>query len=232
MSNAKKSLKKRRLYDKEKLGMYGSMGNGSIKINFIQFNMSISALDSIGLVSEIPGSEKWPVRQLFQRDIDQSRVEQEIMPYFEDPNYVKFFNPLTIAVLPIDSHGRLRSSLKEEEDNPAENFQKAFSVSGFYKVSYDEEDPPQALLEWNTEKIKLIAIDGQHRLSALKRLKDKLSQNPSDEKLTNVDFTNWSIPIALLTMGHAADISTTPAVIEKTRQIFVTINVTIQQKST
>ncbi|QCF27481.1 hypothetical protein soil367_16975 [Hydrocarboniclastica marina] len=216
-------------YDKELLGIFGHLGNEQSKVKFIQLNLGTDELDLLGLVSEIPGSEQWSIRQLFQRDIDEDRVEDEIIPYFKDPSTVKFFNPLTIAVLPIDNHGQLCSDLVEEDvdvdsADSSRNFSHAYAVDGFYRVSHDAGVTKYGLLHWDTSKVKLIAIDGQHRLYALKRLLGVFRQNPSDEALGKVGFKSWKIPIVLVTLGHSSQIHSTEGLLEKTRGIFVTIN--------
>lgn len=223
-ANVKKKRQNKRKYEKTMMGFMGSLGEEQNRINYIQLNIPVQELDILGLVSEIPGSEKWPIRQLFQRDIDVERVTNEIMPYFKDPSLVKFFNPLTVAVLPIDMKGELQGDLIEKEVEPAENFESAFAIDEFYRVSYDNEEPPFAELAWSPSKVKLIAIDGQHRLSALKRLYARFQQNPGDKELVDVGFSSWSIPIVVVTVGHASEEKTTEGILEKTRNIFVTIN--------
>lgn len=220
--NKKKVHKKG--YEKSLIGVHGTIGQGDLLVNYIQLNLKVTDLDLLGLVSEIPGSEKWPIRQLFQRDIDKERVTKDIIPYFQNDSIVKFFNPLTIAVLPIDSAGRYDGGLSEHEDDPHEGYEKAFSIPSLYKVSYDELESTQAIIEWNTSKVKLIAIDGQHRLSALKRLYGLFKQDPLNQSLARIGFANWSVPIVLVAVGHEASGVSAESILEKTRSIFVTIN--------
>jgi hypothetical protein len=40
---------------------------------------------------------------LFQREIDHERVENEIIPYFQDENKIKYFSPITLILLPTDN---------------------------------------------------------------------------------------------------------------------------------
>src|SRR5512140_1280555 len=90
-------------YDRKRLGYFGELGEGAnISIKFIQTAISKKDLDEISLVQSIPGSETWRVRDLFQRDVDQNRVLDEILPYLQDTEKVKFFNPLTLVLLPMD----------------------------------------------------------------------------------------------------------------------------------
>lgn len=211
-------------YDRSLMGLIGKMGSKDSSITYLQVNLQVSELDLLGLVSDIPGSEKWPIRQLFQRDIDSERVKQDIIPYFLDSQMAKFFNPLTIAVLPIDSHGSFSSIGSERECQPDPDYHKAFALDTSYKVSYAD-DGPWALIQWQSSKVKLIAIDGQHRLSALKRIYALYQQNPADPKILAAEFSNWIIPVVLVTLGHKeAGNLQADALLERTRNIFVTIN--------
>jgi hypothetical protein len=48
------------------------------------------------LVEDIPGSENWGYNAIFQRDIDEDRVKEELLEeYLLVPDKFKFFNPLT-----------------------------------------------------------------------------------------------------------------------------------------
>jgi hypothetical protein len=219
---------KLRRYDKSLEGIIGKLGAKDSSINYLQVNLPIKDLDLLGLVSEIPGSEKWPIRQLFQRDIDTERVKSDLIPYFLDSAMSKFFNPLTIAVLPFDHTGSVNSVSSEVSCDPEadqnEFFTKAFALDGYYRVSSGS-GAQWATIEWDSSRVKLIAIDGQHRLSALKRIHAMYLQDPSNPRLVEADFSNWVIPIVLVTVGHKehGGISSS-ALLERTRNIFVTIN--------
>ena len=95
------------------------------------------------------------------------------MPYFYNPTKIKFFNPLTIVLLPVDHRGQVLSSVHESQRND-DTYMKdrtsvVFEADDFYKVIETPAAPEFARIEWNSSKVKLIAVDGQHRLSALKR---------------------------------------------------------------
>ena len=55
-------------YNQSLYGFYGELGKSHFGVRFIQTALHVSDLDKITLVSEIPDSEKWPIRELFQRD--------------------------------------------------------------------------------------------------------------------------------------------------------------------
>ena len=95
------------VYNKTKFGYFGELGTGAhAHLRFLQTALSVEDLDSVTLIENIPGSETWDVRDLFQRDVDKERVTREILPYLKDKTKVKFFNPLTLALLPLASSGQ------------------------------------------------------------------------------------------------------------------------------
>src|SRR4051794_38872800 len=90
-------------YSQKKLGYFGELGAGAnARVMFLQTAITRDELDDITLIENIPGSEKWDVRDLFQRDVDKVRVQQSIVPWLQDKSTVKFFNPLTLILLPLD----------------------------------------------------------------------------------------------------------------------------------
>ena len=50
-----------------------------------------------------------------------------------------------------------------------ENKWESLEREGYYRVRWIEGNPQYAEIEWNDIRSRLVAIDGQHRLSALKR---------------------------------------------------------------
>src|ERR1051326_3622821 len=90
-------------YNKQKYGYFGELGHGAhARIRFLQSAVTKDELDHITLIENIPGSERWDIRDLFQRDVDMTRVEESILPYLRDPTKVKFFNPITLVLLPLN----------------------------------------------------------------------------------------------------------------------------------
>jgi hypothetical protein len=75
-----------------------------IPIRYFLTSIPIGSLgDCFRLVEDIPGSENWGYNAIFQRDIDEDRVKEELLEeYLLVEDKFKFFNPLTIALLPFD----------------------------------------------------------------------------------------------------------------------------------
>ena len=93
---------------------------------------------------------------------------------------------------------------------------------GFYRIQWIEQNEQYARLKWDDTRSKLVAIDGQHRLSALKRfLVDHNAGVARDE------FMSWRIPV-IVVFFRAMDQQEPPSVLEVVRNIFIYINTQAQ----
>lgn len=214
-------------YPNFKYGVCGELGDGAnAKIRFLQTVIKATDLDSIKLIANIAGSERWDVRDLFQRDVDTSRVNDEILPYLIDPSKVKFFNPLTLVVLPMDEDKEnILKELEcvepvslEVEDQPATVYER----KGFFRL-IEWEDGGFGKMEWNGERCNVVAIDGQHRLSALKEWHSMVNRPDG------ADLKTWKIPVVLLSLSKINPDESTANLLEIVRRTFVYINKKAQQ---
>ena len=215
-----------RVYNESLSGVFGEFGSGADAHAFyLQAAMSPAELDNIDLVSDIPGSEQWPIRALFQRDIDTARVTDGLIPYLRDTSQVRFFNPLTLTLLPMDEDGHTilaempaitggRQSLDGREWRTLER-------PDFYRFRWTDDAAQYGVLEWNTQRSRLVAIDGQHRLFGLKRL--------WDDPLPKSDFLKWRIPVVVVSFRGDEGGATAPSVLDTVRSIFVSINTNAQE---
>ena len=205
-------------------GFYGELGSDDAnQVVFLQTAITPDELDMISLIGDIPGSRKWSVRDLFQRDVDVKRVEDGLIPYFKDESKVKFFNPITLTMLMMDGDEIIRDlppmTIKPNvEDGNSNRRYNMVEAKGFFrfKIPLNRSGDPsyyQSSLEWNSRKVKIVAIDGQHRLTALKLYKE---DNPRQ------DFQNWSIPAVLFSVKQGA--TTNTSLLDIIRSIFIYIN--------
>jgi hypothetical protein len=212
-------------YDSSFSGHYGELGVGRYGVRFIQSAVSVGDLDKLKLISQLPGSERWPIRNLFQRDVDQLRVINEIAPYFEEEQAIKFFNPLTIVLLPCDSSNVVLPGVKETQSVDREYFKgleaKVFEAEGFYRIITLPESPEYSAIYWKTDRVWALAVDGQHRLSALKHLKTVKGEQA--KRLHSVGFHAWSIPVVVIVFPPVSD-TKSQYLLDNCRDIFVTIN--------
>lgn len=213
-----------RQYDRSIPGVYGEFGAGAAAQAFyIQSALSPAQLGWVSLISEIAGSERWPVRDLFQREVDIERVTSGLLPYLQESDKIKFFNPLTLTILPMDASGqRVLKDMPEVEEGPVDLDGRAWQSlerRDLYRLRWIEDHPEFAILDWNDARSKLVAIDGQHRLSALKRLL-RDANSPAYK-----DLMTWRIPIVVVSFRSRDGEEQGPSnVLEVVRSIFVYIN--------
>jgi hypothetical protein len=209
-------------YNRSKSGFYGELGEGAnAKIRFLQTAISREELDTITLIENIPGSERWDVRDLFQRDVDKERVTHAILPYLKDREKVKFFNPLTLILLPLDSETfsvekELIHVAPEERSENGHEY-TVFERPHYYEFKKHKSNPAYSELRWNDQKVRIVAIDGQHRLSALKRWKDEPGEGA-------IELGRWTIPVVVLGVFKADGGAASASLLEIVRNTFVYIN--------
>ena len=145
------------------------------------FNTNISIRDlhtTVRLMSQIEGIEKWGFEALFQRSISWARVEEIVTRYLKSPSRFKFFPPVTLALLPV-SNGRLdcdypHPTPTSERNGPYEVWGMPGLEIRFFLPNdgVRSESKQIAMLKWDTSRFSAVAIDGQHRIAALKHYRD------------------------------------------------------------
>jgi hypothetical protein len=175
--------------------IFGSYSMSARTIPYFQVSLSFrDAARYLTLVDDLPGASSmdWRVEELFQRDIDWNRVEKGIIPYLQDHDRPQFFNSLSIALIP-----RQESQLKGFDDSPhwappALDDEGRFDPDaikcfgplrcGYWGPWDDPKDSSASFgeLAWNIDQIAAVAIDGQHRLAAIKELERTSQQQILD----------------------------------------------------
>jgi DGQHR domain-containing protein len=206
-----------RTYSKEQSGYIGELGPGNnTRLIYLQTAFSADQLDAIELIQNIEGSETWKVRDLFQRDVDQQRVDA-LKKYLQSPERPTFFNPLTLVLLPHNENGEIETELHmptTSDENGDVEYHNT-ELPGFFQFKRNKMEGAYSTLQWNPNKIKIVAIDGQHRLKALKDWYEE--ENGEDQMRT------WSIPVVILGLLKIED-EQAPSPINVMRTTFVDIN--------
>ena len=211
-------------YNHRLSGVYGQFGTGAgVHAFYLQSALTPSQLDLVSLISDLRGSERWPVRDLFQRDVDNERITESLLPYLQDGEKIKFFNPLTLTLLPISENGDFvlpQMPMEEAESTMREDDREwdYFERKNYHRMRWVKDNPQYALLEWSDTRTKLVAIDGQHRLSALKRFW------ADHDATVHKDFSTWRIPVVIISFRVGTGRTKPPSVLEVVRNIFVYIN--------
>lgn len=152
--------------------------------------------------------------ELFQRQIDIERVKREIVEgYLRVPNKIKFFNSLTIVLLPKNKEGKIVSTFENYENNDPSipdpqfgEFDKFFAAGqaadkksvfgGVQFVTTKTEN--LARLRWDMRRVDAVAVDGQHRLRAL-----KLWMEGKNNQLSDIERPT-RVPIIFLMLHESA----------------------------
>ena len=169
---------------------------------YFTINMTLQeAADSLMLVSEYPGVEslEWDLEELYQRDVNWKRVERKIYPYLENKDKPQFFNSLTVVLLPKNGN-TIEESYSDSVDWKAPEFTSAYAktqkvgpINFAYFENWDnvkDTGSRAGRIKWNKRNTFSVALDGQHRLAAIKKY---VEQNQQSSKL---DETR--IPVILL----------------------------------
>ena len=210
--------------------IFGRYSHSHFEVPYFQVSMSFGDISTyLKLVSEMPGASamNWRVEELFQRDIDWGRVTRKIVPYLKQQEQPHFFNSLTIALLPI-RNGSIADYSAREFHPPALDNEQDLEVRhfgplscGYWQAWTQPEDDNARLgqLCWNTQEVCGVAIDGQHRLAAIKEL--------------GATTGTSSVPVILVvlhpTLGYVGN--GIAAVIATLRRLFIDLNKHAQKVS-
>ncbi len=151
--------------------------------------------------------------ELFQRNIDPERVRREIVDGFlRNPTKLKFFNSLTFVILPKDAKGQILTDFQDVEgSDPAIPFDGQDEFDSFFKESENTKKSifggvqfvaTQAAalsrLRWDANTVDVVAVDGQHRLKAL-----KLWMESNNNELA-ATAKNTRVPVIFLLLHESA----------------------------
>jgi hypothetical protein len=150
--------------------------------------------------------------ELFQRQIDIDRVRREIVDgYLRSPTKLKFFNSITIVLLPKDEGGKITSSFEDYANNDppipdpsSGKFDENFKSGGFKKIIFGGVQfvttPAENIsrLRWDVNRVDAVAVDGQHRLKAI-----KLWMEGKNQQLSEIERPT-RIPVIFLLLHNRA----------------------------
>lgn len=188
-----------------------SSGNRASSVLYLQTYSAagIDGSEEQKLSSELrPFREVFPVtelalNQLMQRDLDDNRVATEMIPYLlGDGKFShRFFPPILACIVPIKGRAiePLYLTRKDSEPEPIEGdllyerlsteyWDEDTMIRGFRfnrerrKQGSVWEHYTGASLDINTQRCRLVIIDGQHRAMALLALHRKFAGWPNDAK--------------------------------------------------
>ena len=131
---------------------------------------------------EVFNAEELTFDELLQRDLDDSRVAHDLIPYLlgASGSRAKFFPPILAVIVP-----RKQGNTGIEEFYPTPNIQNGLieeygDLFNFEQITWQDSPTPVASLSYNRQRSAFIIVDGQHRAMAVLALHRQLSDSWGD----------------------------------------------------
>lgn len=184
------------------------------------------ARNEFTLIEKIPAMarDESTVAELFQRDIDWKRIDDDLVRYLRNDSRPQFFNALTLALLPKEGDAFATNYETDTDFDPLPDSDlepTAVQIGGIQLQYYKDSGETAGKLRWDSKQIYAVAVDGQHRLAAIMELGDKPDPKKRDRTL---------IPAIILVPHPDAglELPTEPTVQQTTtntlRRIFIDLN--------
>jgi hypothetical protein len=177
------------VFDRNLDGVYGHFKTkDSFKLDYLLTSIRTEKLSYLETASEVLDLEMIKFEELVQRDIDYVRVHREIVGDYlkQGANRVIFFPPLMVTLIGIEKGHPIKHYTTVEATVEDSEFVTTYDRSRFQvRLNITEEETPHSIsdgkrtffyvnyaatLKYNSDKVRLVVLDGQHRLMALKRL--------------------------------------------------------------
>lgn len=223
-------------------GSFGvSKTSTSFDLNFVLSTLPVARISELETAATALGGQFDSFNDLLQRDIDMERVSSIANEYLENSRPgARFFPPLLVSIIPFDREAMTdgRSSITDQfsviEETTQDGWIKktwdetSFEINlasgdGDIKINHEGQIrsvySTSCMLRWNSRQVKLVVIDGQHRLSAIKKL-----YNDPEKRAILLDM---HIPVCIVFPPNAVkDNPRGERIREILRDLFVTINKT------
>jgi hypothetical protein len=164
---------------------------------------------------------------LFQRDISWERVETDILGYLNNPTRPQFFNALTVALLPSHADslgGDFGPGLGLPPIPNDSGLGKPLELGGVQIQYYDSDvdvSSGAGKLRWATKQVDAVAVDGQHRLAAIKRFVKQAKREQWADASVPVIFLIADERVGFKTPHNPGDRSKTVSAL---RSVFIDLN--------
>ena len=219
--------------------LWGSFDSDSWRLPYLMTTLSFAeAADYLNVAQEIPGEDEadWTIDELYQREIDWVRVKGDLVRYLRSDD-AKFLNALTVVIMPQKKNSPALNTVFADNiawkapanlayDCPTEYVLGPIKF-GFHGNALDsngalnphETGVVSGIFSWNKDEVVAVAIDGQHRLAAIKEIR----KNPPQDS----DVMKSRVPVLFLIFDPKFGF-VTPAVnsddIGILRRVFIDLN--------
>ncbi|MND84822.1 hypothetical protein D3C80_767220 [compost metagenome] len=207
----------------------GGVSLWTYSVPFFTTNVPLSyAAKYFKLFEELPQADtgEWTLEELFQRDISWDRVDTEILEYLKNPTRPQFFNALTVALLPANSPS-LGGEFGDDvpmDPIPEPGLGKPLQIGGV-QIQYYGSDVDVSngagRFRWATDHIDAVAVDGQHRLAAIKQFVSQTKSSVWGEAVVPVIFLIPDERVGFKTPHAAQERSRTVSAL---RSVFIDLN--------
>lgn len=231
--------------DSWKLKILGKSGlfktRNKIAVEYVQSSLKIEQLVNIEPVRSKFDKGELDFDLMLQRDLDDIRIKDELIPYLQREKQVSFFPPILVVLLEVYKESG-RSSIKTfyPELNEDKNFKEGTTT--YHKRDYGNlfsvriYKKNDKLERWLTKlcigyDATLLAIDGQHRLVALQAVaglldNDVVQRHSYGDNVAQYkeEFRDLEIPITFIFVPASQGKDNDVSLLETFRQIFVDVN--------
>ncbi len=132
---------------------------------------------------EVFNVEELSFDELLQRDLDDSRVAHDLIPYLlgESGNRAKFFPPILAVIVPRKQVGAGIKRFYPKPKVQEKLIEKYGELFDFEQLKWGEQATPLASLSYNSQRSAFIIVDGQHRAMAVLALHRQLTNTWGDK---------------------------------------------------
>ena len=127
---------------------------------------------------EIFKIEELSFDELIQRDLDDSRVAHDLIPYLlgETGQHARFFPPVLAVLVP---KRESRSGIGPRYPAPTTQGQTVTygDLFDFEKAVMDGQVSPLGVIRYNTQRSAIVIVDGQHRAMAILALHRQINKS-------------------------------------------------------
>jgi hypothetical protein len=147
---------------------------------------------------EIFQVEELSFDELIQRELDDSRVAHDMIPYLlgESGHHARFFPPVLAVLVPRKAQG---SGIAPRYPTPSSDGSKESfgDLFNFDQVTVNDQPSPLGVINYNSQKTAMVIVDGQHRAMAVLALHRQLNQSwhsdPFAPYYTHIDVNKQAV---------------------------------------
>lgn len=214
----------------------GEFRVGDVAVPYYLTSMRVKeAVQYLKLPRDVPFDPDEPVNldEIWQRELNVERVTDDIVPYLESPEDLKFFNALTTVILPADPErpGRPGKVYADLSGRPPTDGRGTTVDIGPVRLQQNA-DGSRGVISWDVDMSWPIVVDGQHRLFALKQVVD------DEEFPWTEDVRRTQIAVLLLVLDEEVGFRfpgqthAKTGIIQTCRTLFIDLNKNARRVST